>query len=110
MGLSVMNQENEHQEAIELFRKSTPIFQALGDPYRQDIIMLLSDHDALSVNEITEKSTLSRPAISHHLKILREVGLVSVTKEGTTRFYSLHLEESVTTLKQLLNKVEDTCF
>ncbi|MGA9288244.1 MAG: metalloregulator ArsR/SmtB family transcription factor [Anaerobacillus sp.] len=105
-----MNHESEHQEAIQLFRKSTPIFQALGDPYRQDIIMLLSDHDSLSVNEITEQSTLSRPAISHHLKILREVGLVSVEQKGTTRFYSLQLEDSVTTLKKLLDKVEETCF
>lgn len=105
-----MNQKNDHQEAIQLFRKSTPIFQALGDPYRQDIIMLLSEHDPLSVNEITERSTLSRPAISHHLKILREVGLVSVEQKGTTRYYSLQLEDGVTTLKMLLEKVEDTCF
>ncbi|WP_270182545.1 ArsR/SmtB family transcription factor [Alkalihalobacillus sp. CinArs1] len=105
-----MNNEQEHHEVIDLFRKSTPIFQALGDPYRQDIIMLLSEHDKLSVNEITEKSTLSRPAISHHLKILREVGLVSASKQGTTRFYSLQLEDSVTTLKHLLAKVEDACF
>ena len=105
-----MNQKNDHQEAIQLFRKSTPIFQALGDPYRQDIIMLLSEHDPLSVNEITERSTLSRPAISHHLKILREVGLVSVEQKGTTRFYSLQLEDSVTTLKMLLAKVEETCY
>ncbi|MCA0989077.1 ArsR/SmtB family transcription factor [Guptibacillus algicola] len=105
-----MSKEMEHNGAIELFRKSTPIFQALGDPYRQDIIMLLSDHDQLSVNEITEKSTLSRPAISHHLKILREVGLVSASKQGTTRYYSLQLEESVATLKHLLDKVEDACF
>ncbi|MGB7999729.1 MAG: metalloregulator ArsR/SmtB family transcription factor [Anaerobacillus sp.] len=105
-----MKHESEHQEAIQLFRKSTPIFQALGDPYRQDIIMLLSEHDSLSVNEITEQSILSRPAISHHLKILREVGLVSVEQKGTTRFYSLQLEDSVTTLKKLLDKVEETCF
>ncbi|WP_347552133.1 metalloregulator ArsR/SmtB family transcription factor [Pseudalkalibacillus hwajinpoensis] len=105
-----MNQASEHQEAIQLFRKSTPIFQALGDPYRQDIIMLLSNHDSLSVNEITEQSTLSRPAISHHLKILREVGLVSVEQKGTTRYYFLQLEEGVTTLKLLLDKVEETCF
>ncbi|MDO6656598.1 helix-turn-helix transcriptional regulator [Anaerobacillus sp. 1_MG-2023] len=105
-----MNQKNDHQEAIQLFRKSTPIFQALGDPYRQDIIMLLSEHDPLSVNEITERSTLSRPAISHHLKILREVGLVSVEQKGTTRFYSLQLEDGVTTLKTLLAKVEETCY
>ncbi|MDQ0484216.1 ArsR/SmtB family transcription factor [Guptibacillus hwajinpoensis] len=105
-----MNQESGHQEAIQLFRKSTPIFQALGDTYRQDIIMVLSEHDSLSVNEITERSTLSRPAISHHLKILREVGLVSVEKKGTTRFYSLQLEDGVTTLKKLLDKVEETCF
>lgn len=106
----MMNKEHDHHDARQLFRKSTPIFQALGDPYRQDIILLLSEHDCLSVNEITEQSSLSRPAISHHLKILREVGLVSVEQKGTTRFYSLQLEDGVGVLKMLLDKVEETCF
>ncbi|WP_226659571.1 ArsR/SmtB family transcription factor [Pseudalkalibacillus hwajinpoensis] len=106
----MLSNENNHQEALQLFRKSTPLFQALGDPYRQDIILLLSEHDCLSVNEITEQSSLSRPAISHHLKILREVGLVSVEQKGTTRFYSLQIEDGVAVLKMLLDKVEETCF
>ncbi len=99
----------EHDEAMALFRNSIPIFQALSDPARQDIIMILSQHEQVNVNDITNQLTLSRPAVSHHLKILRDTGLVSLTKVGTQRYYYLSLDDSVAKLKSLLNKIEDTC-
>lgn len=97
------------QNAIETFRACIPLFQALSDPARQDIILLLAERNALTVNEITEHATLSRPAISHHLKILRDNHLVSIRQRGTQRYYSLEIEESVMILKQLITMVEDTC-
>ncbi|WP_416827065.1 ArsR/SmtB family transcription factor [Ectobacillus polymachus] len=97
------------QNAIETFRACIPLFQALSDPARQDIILLLAERNALTVNEITEHATLSRPAISHHLKILRDNHLVSIKQRGTQRYYSLEIEESVMILKQLITTVEETC-
>lgn len=94
---------------MEVFRSCIPIFQNLSDPHRQDIILLLAEHDALTVNEITEHSKLSRPAISHHLKLLKECGLISVEQQGTQRYYSLSLEPSVSRLKELINTVEQDC-
>jgi ArsR family transcriptional regulator len=97
------------QQAIEIFRACIPLFQALSDPARQDIILLLAENEALTVNEITEHSSLSRPAISHHLKILRDNRLVSIEQKGTQRYYSLSIEASVALLKELIQTVEETC-
>lgn len=97
------------QKAIESFRSCIPLFQAMGDPARQDIILLLAEHDELTVNEITEHSVLSRPAISHHLKVLRDSEFVTVKQIGTQRYYSLSLDQAVEQLKNLIHTVETNC-
>ena len=61
------------------------VFQAIADPIRRDIIELLSNH-SLSVNDIAAKFEISRPAISKHLKILNECGLIEFDKKGRERF------------------------
>ena len=50
------------------------VFQAIADPVRRDIIGLLAN-ETLSVNTVAEKFDVSRPAISKHLKILKECGI-----------------------------------
>lgn len=95
--------------AVEVFRNCIPLFIALSDTARQDIILLLAEQEQLSVNEIAEQSSLSRPAISHHLKILRDNQLVIIEQRGTQRHYSLSLENSVKRLKQLIEIVESEC-
>ncbi|WNR43341.1 ArsR/SmtB family transcription factor [Paenibacillus roseipurpureus] len=97
------------QTAIDVFRSCIPLFQALSDPARQDIIMQLAANESLSVNDIAEQSRLSRPAISHHLKILRDNKLVLIEQKGTQRYYSLSLEQSVEQLKELIGIVENEC-
>ncbi|WJH34888.1 metalloregulator ArsR/SmtB family transcription factor [Paenibacillus sp. CC-CFT747] len=97
------------QRAMETFRSCIPLFQALSDPARQDIILLLVEKERLSVNEIAEHSRLSRPAISHHLKIMRETGLVAVEQLGTQRYYFLSLVPSVEKMKELIRLVEEEC-
>lgn len=97
------------QQAIDVFRACIPLFQTFSDPARQDIILLLAEHETLSVNEIADQSVLSRPAISHHLKILRDNRLVQIEQKGTQRYYSLSLEASVEQLKVLIKLVEEEC-
>ena len=97
------------EKAVELFRAIIPVFQALSDSARQDIILLLAEKEPLTVNEIAKESTLSRPAISHHLKILRDQKLVKIEQKGTQRYYSLALNEAVELLKSLLATVEAEC-
>ncbi|MFC5702615.1 ArsR/SmtB family transcription factor [Cohnella faecalis] len=87
-------------------RECSPIFLALADPIRQDIIMMLTKHDSLNVAQIVERSPMSRSAISHHLKILKQAHLLSSVKVGTEIFYSLDIEGPVLLLKSFLETTE----
>lgn len=61
------------------------IFQAIADPVRRDIIELLSE-ETLTVNHIADQFEVSRPAISRHLKILNECGVLSFEQKGRERY------------------------
>ncbi len=61
------------------------VFQAIADPVRRDIITLVS-RDALTVSEVAKKFDISRPAISKHLKILEECGIVTIEQQGRERY------------------------
>ena len=82
----------DSKELQELFHSCMPLFIALGDEVRLNIIEALciasqNGHtEGLNVNEITRQTNLSRPAISHHLKIMKSCGLVEVT----SHLYGLH--------------------
>lgn len=64
-------------------------FGALGDPNRRAILRLLSDGDK-PVQEIAAAMPISRPAVSRHLRLLKEAGLVVERAQGTRRIYHLH--------------------
>lgn len=72
-----------------------PAFLAIGDENRQHIlIVLLENYGGVRVGEITKRTNLSRPAVSHHLKILKDAGIVSMFKKGTMNFYHVDTNES----------------
>ncbi|HEY6951941.1 MAG TPA: metalloregulator ArsR/SmtB family transcription factor [Bacteroidota bacterium] len=77
------------------------IFAALSDPTRRAILQRLATEEA-SVTELAEPFAMSLPAISKHLHVLRNAGLVSRTKDG--RIHHLRLE--VETLKQAVSWLE----
>src|SRR5437762_7420749 len=64
-------------------------FKALADPTRVAIVNVLSAADEVCVCNLTETFDLSQPTISHHLKILREAGLVESSRRGTWSYYRL---------------------
>jgi DNA-binding transcriptional ArsR family regulator len=64
-------------------------FKALGDPIRVSILKALCC-ERLCVGDIVSRVNLSQPAVSHHLRILRDAGLVTAEKEGTTVYYTLN--------------------
>jgi len=66
-------------------------FDALGDPQRRAILRLLAERD-LAVHEIAERLPISRPAVSRHLRLLKNSGLVEEEAQGTRRIY--HLQEA----------------
>ncbi|MEQ8524564.1 metalloregulator ArsR/SmtB family transcription factor [Gracilimonas sp.] len=61
------------------------VFQAIADPTRREIIDLLAGQ-SLPVNDVAEKFDMSRPAVSKHIKILNECGLVLIQKQGRKRY------------------------
>lgn len=68
-------------------------YVAIADPTRREILELLSNRGTTAAGEIAaEFSNLSRPAISRHLRILRECKLVTASKQGKAQRYSLNLE------------------
>ena len=64
-------------------------FEALGDPNRREILALLGAGPS-SVGELAAQLPISRPAVSRHLRLLREAGLVVEEPRGTRRLYALH--------------------
>ena len=78
-------------------------FEALGDPHRRAIVELLSS-GGRSVRELADELPISRPAVSRHLRLLKEAGLVFDRPEGTRRLYSLH-DQGVEEVRRYLENV-----
>lgn len=113
----------EARDFHTLFQNCMPLFIALGDEVRLTIIEVLArtglydnlgnevastrnksfmpDKQGMNVKEITEQTNLSRPAVSHHLKILKETGLINVRKKGTANYYYLTIGDSTKKLCSL---------
>ena len=68
------------------------VFQAIADPTRREIISLVA-HRSLNLNSVAENFGISRPAISKHIKILTECGLIEIRQEGRERFCEARLEK-----------------
>ena len=87
------------QALAEGFEECRDIIGALGDETRQQIIMALLEAEecGLRVGEITARTHLSRPAVSHHLKILRDAGIIALRRADTMNFYDndLLLQEKI---------------
>ena len=78
------------EQFAEDLAASSKMLTAIGDETRQHLIlemMKIGTCTGVRVGQITERTNLSRPAVSHHLKIMKDAGLVKVRKEGTMNFY-----------------------
>jgi len=74
------------------------VYQAIADPTRREIINMLA-HKSLNLNAVAENFDVSRPAISKHIKILTECGLVVINQVGRERYCEARLAK--------LNEVSD---
>ena len=68
------------------------VFQAIADPTRRAIIQMIAAQ-SLNLNSIAEKFDVSRPAISQHIKILTECGLIVIKKQGRQRYCEAKLQQ-----------------
>ncbi|MFB4269173.1 ArsR/SmtB family transcription factor [Nonomuraea sp. GTA35] len=87
-------------KAAELAR----VFKALGDPVRLRILSIVGAHEGgeACVCDITDVFDLTQPTISHHLKVLRDVGLLTSERRGSWIYYRL-VPDSLAQLSALLN-------
>jgi ArsR family transcriptional regulator, arsenate/arsenite/antimonite-responsive transcriptional repressor len=69
------------------WRTISRAFTALGDEHRQRILLTFESGERLNIGEIVAVSTLSRTAVSHHLRILREAGVLQSRKEGKEVYF-----------------------
>lgn len=78
------------EQLAEEFKACQKTLLAFGDANRQHLIlemMQMGKCNGVRVNEITEKTHLSRPAVSHHLQILKDAGIIKMRREGTKNYY-----------------------
>jgi len=60
----------------------------------------------LRMGEITEQTHFSRPAVSHHLKVLRDAGVILMRKEGTKNFYYINVRTELGSLRTLVSDID----
>jgi DNA-binding transcriptional ArsR family regulator len=68
------------------------VFQAIADPTRRAIINMIA-HESLNLNSVAEQFHVSRPAISKHIKILTECGLIEIKQQGRERYCEAKLQK-----------------
>ena len=104
-----MKQEDVALLAEEL-RRSRGTLIALGDEVRQHLMLAMLESgrcNGLRVREIAARTNLSRPAVSHHLRILKDAGIVGMRREGTRNFYYFDAAESLDGLIQMLGHARE---
>lgn len=108
-----MNEPVDLKQLENEFKECRAVLAAIGDETRQLIILCLmkGTFPGMRVGEITKKVNLSRPAISHHLKILKDAKIVNVVRQGTMNFYQINPATSdLNLLKRLFSHIEQSMF
>ena len=93
----------------EDLKRSNKILNAISDENRQKILLVLLDNcidGGIRVEDIAKRVHLSRPAVSHHLKLLLDEKLVMIVKEGTKNYYHITGIEEFMNLKSLIQNIE----
>lgn len=97
---------NQHDDLQELFRVNRRYFVAFGDYRRQDVLIALWENKDMTVKQLAELLDMPRPTVSHHIKILKESGLLSERNEGVRTYYRPAVKEAVAQLRQFLDEVD----
>lgn len=105
-----MINQGDKEKLVYEFKENQDILFAIGNQTRQAILITLMQglqHPGMRVGEITAKTHLSRPTVSHHLKILKDAQIISVHKEGTMNYYHLDSKSKLKSLKGLVDQIEE---
>jgi len=90
------------------WRGMSKVFTALGDEHRQRMLLLFEPGERLNVGQIVEVSTLSRSAVSHHLKVLRDAEVLESEKIGKEVYFWINktrLDEALSNVLDYLKNV-----
>ena len=104
-----MDSKEESLKLRSEFKDCQKVLTAIGDETRQHLIalMIMEKCSGTRVVGIAEKTNLSRPAVSHHMQILKDAGFVYAHKEGTMIYYSLDFNtDAVNKLKVLVEHID----
>lgn len=99
-----MDRQKDVARLTELLASCGDVLTAMGDETRLHLILEMlktGDCGGLRVGQITEKTNLSRPSVSHHLRILKDAGIVKVRKEGTKHYY--YFDPRMESFEQLIS-------
>lgn len=72
--------------------KAAAIFKAIAEPRRMELLQILREKGELSVGELADKVSVTQQAVSLHLKILENAGLVEARRSGTRKLYAVRLQ------------------
>lgn len=108
-----MDRQERLKNLAEEFGECSKALAAIGDETRQSIIIALIEGESdcekgIRVGELTQRTNLSRPAVSHHLKVLKEANLIGFDQEGTKNYYYLDvLKSDIFRLKRLFDHIDE---
>lgn len=84
----IIDMNRNYSRAIPAdWQRMAKVFEALGDEHRQRIMLTFEPSERLNVGQIADVSTLARSTVSHHLKVLREAGVLGSEKRGKEVFF-----------------------
>ncbi|MCE1185529.1 ArsR/SmtB family transcription factor [Zoogloea sp.] len=87
----IIDMNKDYSRAIpDTWQDIAQVFAALGDEHRQRILLTFEPGERLNVGQIAEVSTLARSTVSHHLKVLREAGVLNAERVGKEIYFSVN--------------------
>ena len=103
----ILMNRKEFKRLQGMFLKCSSLFVALGAVIRQKIMLEVSESgfDGINVTELASRFKLSRPAVSHHLKVLKDSGLLVSVKKGTQIFYRAEFKKNLMIVDNLIHSV-----
>lgn len=103
-----MNKE-QLEELSNRFIQCQKTLTAVGDEVRQHLILVMmhyGDCNGIRVGELAARTNLSRPAVSHHLRILKDAGIVKMRREATKNYY--YFDTDMEAIDNLICMLEQT--
>ena len=91
----------------EDFKNTADIFVALGDEHRQRMLLAFEKGEKLNILQIVSTTTLSRTAVTHHLKVLHQSGVLNSEKIGKEVYFWINTEVVTDALQRVLSYIKN---